>query len=87
MKKKEDSAVPEIIFFIILAVIFLFFIIWVFSSPTFFISLIEAIFSVFNGTPPNNLISLLLYSLIVFFISTYIARLIIRLIESNEKED
>ena len=87
MKKKEDSAVPEIIFLIILAVIFLVFIIWVFTSPTFFISLIEAIFSIFNGTPPNNLISLLFYGLIVFFISTYIAKLIIRFIEWNEKED
>ena len=87
MKKENNNNSPEIILLIVIGFLALVFIIWVFKSPMFLMSLLEAIFSVFRGSPPDNTLSILLYGSIVFLISMYVAKLIIKFIEKKDNND
>jgi len=91
MKKENNNNSPETIFLFVIIflvlVLALVFIIWVFKSPTFLLSLLEAIFSVFRGSPPDNILSKLLYGSIVFLISMYVAKLIIKFVEKKDNND
>jgi hypothetical protein len=87
MKKENNNNSPEIILLIVIGFLALVFIIWVFKSPIFLISLLEAIFSVFRGSPPDSTLSILLYGSIVCLISMYVAKLIIKFIEKKDNSD
>ena len=87
MKKEKNNNSPETIFLFVIIFLALVFIIWIFKSPTFLMSLLEAIFSVFRGSPPDNILSKLLYGSIVFLISMYVAKLIIKFVEKKDNND
>ncbi len=87
MKKENNNNSPETIFLFVIIFLALVFIIWIFKSPTFLMSLLEAIFSVFRGSPPDNILSKLLYGSIVFLISMYVAKLIIKFVEKKDNND
>ncbi|WP_440914737.1 hypothetical protein [Candidatus Pelagibacter sp.] len=86
-KENNNNNTPEIIFLIIMVFLGLVFVIWIFTSPVFLMSLLEAVFSVFRGSPPENTLSIVLYGLIIFLISIYVAKLIIKFVEKIDNND